>query len=59
MILQYQKSQTDPFFRFCYLFNVRSKNYRLHEVKANVGHRSSNLEQKVDYLFHPVYTIDI
>ena len=84
MLLQYQKSQTDSFFRFwdiqlymteppdsgeletvncigwidCYLFNVRSKNYRLHEVKANVGHRSSNLEQKVGYLFHPVYTID-
>ena len=35
----------------------RSKNYRLHEVKANVGHKSSNLEQKVGYLFHPVYTI--
>ena len=34
--------------------NVRSKN----EVKANVGHKSSNLEQKVGYLFHPVYTID-
>ena len=27
-------------------------------MKANVGHRSSNLEQKVRYLFHPVYTID-
>ena len=40
-----------------YLFNVRSKNYRLHEVKANVGYKSSNLEQKVGYLFHPVYTI--
>ena len=39
-------------------FNVRSKNYRLHEVKANVGHRSWNLQQKVGYLFHPVYTID-
>ena len=34
------------------------KNYQLHEVKANVGHRSSDLEQKVGYLFHPVYTID-
>ena len=42
----------------CYLFNVRSKDYRLHEMKANVGHKSSNLEQKVGYLFHPVYTID-
>ena len=41
----------------CCLFNVRSKNYRLHEVKANVGHKSSNLEQKVGYLFHTVYTI--
>ena len=27
-------------------------------MKANVGHRSSNLEQNVGYLFHPVYTID-
>ena len=76
MILQYQKSQTDPFFRFwdIQLYMTEppnsgeletvsvestaiSKNYRLHEVKANVGHKSSNLEQKVGYLFHPVYTI--
>ena len=35
-----------------YLFNVRSKNYQLHEVKANVGNKFSNLEQKVGYLFH-------
>ena len=26
-------------------------------MKANVGHKSSNLEQKVGYLFHPEYTI--
>ena len=31
--------------------------YFMYEVKANVGHKSSNLEQKVGYLFHPVYTI--
>ena len=37
---------------------VLSKNYRLHEVKANFGHKSSNLEQKGGYLFHPVYSID-
>ena len=26
-------------------------------MKANVGHKSSNLERKVGYSFHPVYTI--
>ena len=38
--------------------------YLMYEIKITdctkyVGHKSSNLEQKVGYLFHPVYTIDI
>ena len=41
--------------------------YLMYEVKTTdckkwkwpVGHKSSNLQQKVGYLFHPVYTIDV
>ena len=82
MILQYQKSQTDPFFRFrdiqLYMTEPPTSSvletvavestviYLVYVVKTTdctkwkqmLVIKSSNLEQKVGYLFHPVYAID-
>ena len=80
MILQYQKSQTDLFFRFwdiqlymtetptsseletvavkltAILFNVKTTDCM--KWKQMLVIKSSNWEQKLGYLLHPVYTID-